>query len=79
MLGSSEKAVTACEQSMVPAIRRSIVAAANLAAGHRLDAHDLRWQRPGDGLAPGSEAVLVGRVLRRNVAAGENLTRDEVD
>jgi sialic acid synthase SpsE len=78
MLGDADKAVTACEQAMVTPVRRSIVAAANLPAGHRVGAGDLRWQRPGDGLPPGREGELVGRVLRRSVTAGENMTPDLV-
>lgn len=71
MLGTPEKALQPCEQEMAPAIRRSIVAAAPLAAGHRITADDLMWVRPGTGLRPGSESDVVGRVLARDLATGE--------
>jgi sialic acid synthase SpsE len=79
MLGSDTKALRPCEESMAPAIRRSIVAAVALQAGHRLNFEDLSWLRPADGLPPGQESVVVGRVLRRNVEAGQALTPELLD
>lgn len=73
LMGSGDKAVRACEADMVHAIRRSIVAAAALPAGHRLTSADLMWLRPADGLPPGREHELIGRVLARPVAVGDVL------
>jgi N,N'-diacetyllegionaminate synthase len=79
MLGGGVKGLRPCEESMAPAIRRSIVAAAAFEAGHRLGLQDLSWLRPAEGLAPGQEASVVGRVLRRSVEAGQVLTPDLLD
>ena len=60
-------------------MRRSIVAAGDFGAGHRLREDDLTWLRPGDGMRPGEEAVLVGKALRRAVSFGEQLRPEDVE
>lgn len=62
------------ESSMKLSGRRSIVAKENLPAGHDIRLEDLTWLRPGDGLKPGEEYILIGRTLKRNVVKGEKLT-----
>lgn len=76
LLGDGEKRAQPCEASGLVALRRSIVARSDLAAGHRIRPEDLIWQRPGDGLPPGREAELIGRTLARALRAGENVTLD---
>jgi sialic acid synthase SpsE len=74
MRGAVAKELQPCEREMRDAIRRSVVAAADLAEGHVLTEHDLTWMRPGTGLQPGSEPDLIGRALLRAVGHGEPLT-----
>jgi N,N'-diacetyllegionaminate synthase len=78
-LGTGDKEVRACEVEMVPAIRRSIVAAADLPAGHRLTAADLMWLRPAGGIAPGREHEVIGRALTRAVGRGDIIQPDLLD
>ncbi len=78
MLGNVEKIVQAPEQQGVSAYRRSIVAAHDLAAGHVLTAADLTWTRPGTGIAPGEEALLIGKTLNDAMVAGEQFALDAV-
>lgn len=73
MLGSGEKVLQPCEEASAHIIRRSIAAASDLPRGHRLEWSDLMWVRPGDGLAPGEERLLIGRELKRDVRLGEKL------
>jgi N,N'-diacetyllegionaminate synthase len=73
MLGDGIGHHRANEAEISVHVRRSIVAARDLPAGTVLAFDDLSWVRPGGGLAPGREAELVGRVLTRSVAAGEQL------
>ncbi len=63
--GRAAKDIQPCEHAFLPAVRRSIVAARNLPAGHRVSLADLTWVRPGGGVPPGQEALLVGKVLRQ--------------
>ncbi len=78
LLGDGAKRVQASEAAGVEALRRSIVAAADLPAGHSLRLEDLTWTRPGGGLPPGREDRLLGRPLRRDLRAGEALSPGDV-
>jgi len=78
MIGRPEKVVQECERPGVVQFRRSIVAAADLPEGHRLSDADLTWLRPGDGLPPGTEPELIGRVLVRPVARGAQIRTADV-
>jgi sialic acid synthase SpsE len=79
MVGKPEKIVQPCEAEMVAAIRRSIVAGADLAPGHCLTRDDLLWLRPGTGLAPGEENLLLGRTLKRAMTSGEPFSLDDLE
>lgn len=78
-LGDGVKRLMPVEREVAASARRSAVAQRALAAGHVIRREDLGWLRPGGGIPPGSEAVLLGRVLKRAVAAGDAITADMVD
>jgi sialic acid synthase SpsE len=78
LLGAPEKRVMPCEAEMTHAIRRSVVAAHDLPAGHRVTAADLNWMRPAGGLAPGCEAALLGQTLGRAVGRADALTEADL-
>lgn len=73
MLGTLDKVIQPCEKPLVAVIRRSIVAGADLPAGHRVRPSDLSWIRPAGGLEPGQEHVFIGKSLKRAVRFGERL------
>ena len=77
--GRREKLLQASEEPLAVAARRSIAAAGDFAAGHRLQDGDLTWLRPGDGLRPGEEPALLGRPLRHAVAFGDRLGPEDVE
>ncbi len=79
MLGRPQKTVQPCEEPSVGQLRRSIVAASDLPAGHRLRMADLTWIRPAVGLPPGEEHRLVGKVLTRPLRFGEPLGISDVE
>ncbi len=62
------------EQAGRRATRPSPSAARELPAGHELSWEDLCWTRPGRGLAPGQEELLLGRRLARAVERGRAIT-----
>lgn len=78
LLGTGEKRPQASEVELRDAVRRSIAARRDLPAGHVIVASDLAWLRPGEGIAPGREGEVVGRILRRAVTAGEQLRPDDL-
>lgn len=73
VLGSGEKVPQPCELEGSIAFRRSLVAAGDLASGTALRLEDLSWLRPADGIPPGSEGLVLGRRLKRPLAAGERI------
>ncbi|MCU1282799.1 MAG: Spore coat polysaccharide biosynthesis protein [bacterium] len=79
LLGRAEKSVQPGESANQKMARRSIVAAGELAAGHRVTLDDLTWIRPAVGLPPGEEAQLLGKRLKRAVTFGEPLTPGDVE
>lgn len=79
LLGRSRKALQDSEVPLLPLVRRSIVAAADLEPGHEITWGDLMWTRPAGGLPPGDESRLLGRVVRRRVPFGERILPADID
>ncbi len=69
--GQPEKVIQPCERPLIPFVRRSAFAARDLSAGVAVRAEDIVWLRPGEGIGPADQHRLVGRKLRRALAAGE--------
>lgn len=67
------------EDSARVAMRRSVIAKRVIAQGTKLSLEDVTWVRPGGGLAPGQEALLLGKVAKRDIGAGELLSADFFD
>ncbi len=76
VLGTGEKRLQPCERAGATALRRSIAIHRDLPAGACLRWEDLTWLRPGGGMAPGTEALVVGRTLTRPVTAGDIIVPD---
>lgn len=79
MLGAPHKEIQPVEAPNAPAMRRSVIAARDLQRGHHLAHDDVTWVRPGGGIPPGEEERLIGRPLRRSIAAGRQLNPDDVE
>ena len=79
LLGSYDKTIQPCEEPLIPVVRRSITSANHLAAGHIVALDDLNWLRPLGPLRPGQEDRLIGRSLKHDVAAGDQLSDQDVE
>ncbi|MBT3906629.1 MAG: hypothetical protein HOB79_01455 [Rhodospirillaceae bacterium] len=77
-LGSGAIGMEDCEQPIEAAIRRSIVAAHNLAAGHKILDTDITWVRPGGGIPPGEEDRVLGKELTRAIKPGEMILSEDL-
>ena len=77
-LGTGVKSPAPCELPNMSVARKSVVAARELRAGHRLAVEDLEIKRPGNGLAPKFLPALVGRILRVGVSKDEILKWDHL-
>lgn len=78
MIGDGKKGPAACEMPAMKWALKSLVAARDLAAGHRLTAGDLVAKRPGDGVPPNQIDSLVGRVLVKPIRADAPILPDDV-
>lgn len=76
--GDGIKAPGASELRNRDLVRRSLHAARDLPAGHRLTADDLICLRPARGIPPGDRDMIVGRRLRRAVRKGEALPWESI-
>ena len=75
-LGHGRKKPAESEADTASVARRSLVAARDLEAGSVLTEDMVLLRRPGTGLPPSMRPYVVGRTLRRSVAAGTVLTMD---
>jgi N,N'-diacetyllegionaminate synthase len=78
-IGSPALGPAPSEQRGREQFRLSCVAAAPLRAGHALTLGDIVIRRPGTGIPPKHRDGLIGRTLRRDVAAGSPLVWEDVD
>lgn len=75
-LGDGIKRPRPAEADVMAAARRSLVAAADLSAGVRLEEGMIAVKRPGTGIAPRHLPLVLGRRLTRDVGRDELLTWD---
>jgi N,N'-diacetyllegionaminate synthase len=74
MRGHAGKKVLDIERDVRAVSRQSLVATRDLPAGHRIEEHDLRVQRPGTGIPASALPSVVGQRIGHPVKAGEMLT-----
>ncbi|OIQ09843.1 N,N'-diacetyllegionaminic acid synthase [Moorella thermoacetica] len=77
-LGDGIKRPAPGELAVMPAARRSLVAARDIAAGEIITESCLTARRPGTGIPPNFWDVVVGRQARRDIAAGSILSWDMI-
>jgi N-acetylneuraminate synthase/N,N'-diacetyllegionaminate synthase len=73
ILGTGEFEPSENENSMRIQARRSITAARNLPAGHKVTLNDLVMQRPGTGIMPDKIDQVSGKFVNRPVKKGEQI------
>lgn len=77
-LGNGIKAPAPCEIPNIPVARKSVVAAREISAGHRIVREDLDIKRPGNGLVPRLLPALIGRTVRQALTKDEIITWDHL-
>lgn len=78
LVGTPRSGLAPEEEPVAAAARRSIVAARDLPSGHVVEARDLTWLRPAEGMSPGREDELIGRATTRSLAHGEPFSPEDV-
>jgi N-acetylneuraminate synthase/N,N'-diacetyllegionaminate synthase len=76
MMGHGRKERAPSEEAGEAWALKSIVAAHDLAAGQVIGEDDLAYKRPGSGLSPNRVDEVLGRTLRRDIAADDFVTLD---
>lgn len=79
LLGHGRKEPQPCEDPIRPVARRSIVAGGDLPEGHVLSRESINWMRPGDGLQPGQEELVLGKKLKRALKLGDQLRLEDLE
>jgi len=78
LIGTSEKNIQTSEKKNINAVRRSIVAKNDLPSGKTIQWDDLMWVRPGDGLPPGKENLIIGKVVSDAIKSGEKISENQL-
>lgn len=68
-MGSVQRRLTKAELARRAEFRRSIVAAHDIPAGHTITPDDLNYKRPGRGLAPNMDQLVIGRKAAHPISA----------
>jgi sialic acid synthase SpsE len=79
LIGKMPKRIQPCESAIIPAVRRSIAARIDMKKGHLIGMSDLMWIRPGGGLAPGDEFELIGKKLKKEISAGDQINIKDIE
>jgi N,N'-diacetyllegionaminate synthase len=75
-IGTGTKTPATSEAAMAAVARRSLVAASTIPAGAVLTAGDLTTRRPGTGLPPSMQTMVVGRTARVSIPEGALISMD---
>jgi N-acetylneuraminate synthase/N,N'-diacetyllegionaminate synthase len=67
-----------CENSNIETVRRSLTAVSDLHIGELLSMNQFAWLRPGTGISPGQEGLILGKKLKRPIMAGEQISPEDV-
>jgi N,N'-diacetyllegionaminate synthase len=79
MLGSSAVGPTPSESLGRREFRLSCVAERDIVKGESIKSSDIAFQRPGDGIAPIHEGMLVGLKLARDIKKGQKFEKGHFD
>ncbi len=78
-LGSKERTVTTEEYTQRDKMRRSLVAKRDLKAGDKILAEDVCAKRPGTGIAPDKEELIIGKCLKKDIQADTMILPDDIE
>ena len=71
LMGSGKNNPQKCEKAAGVSMRRSIASNKKLKAGTKITFKDITWVRPGKGIPPGNEKIIIDRELINSLEAGQ--------
>ncbi|MBF0594716.1 MAG: N-acetylneuraminate synthase [Candidatus Omnitrophica bacterium] len=74
-MGDGVKRAAPCEKRYVSQVRKSLVAARDIACGEKIGKADLVIKRPGTGIPPAEMAAVIGRRARKSIKFDDLITR----
>ena len=77
-LGKLSSDISNEERKSIEGSRRSIVTIKNLKKGHTIEIQDIDWVRPGSGLSVGSENLLIGKKINKNISEGSLISLEDL-
>jgi len=72
-LGVEKKIISKDEEKSLSWARKSIVASQNISRGQLLKLSDIKFKRPGTGLAPDQKNNILGKIAKKNIEKGQIL------
>lgn len=78
MMGRSKKVPNKSELKLISIVRRSLVAATDLPAGHRLTVKDLEAKRPGNGISPSEYEKYLGKTLKKSIRKDQQFKKSDI-
>lgn len=78
-LGGTARLLDQAESDQIVKMRRSLIAARPLVAGHILGPNDLDAKRPGTGIPPSDLHLVVGQRLTRDIAPDETILPADIE
>lgn len=79
MMGTSKKYITKSEAGNAEAVRRSIALARDMKKGEEIGLDDIMWVRPGTGIKPGNEEMVIGKSLKRDYKSGMLIDKQDLE
>ena len=78
MFGTSRKAIYKNEERVNKRASRSIVAKNDLPKGHVIQASDLSYKRPGTGIPPYENELIIGKQIENNISEGQQILFEDI-
>jgi len=78
MMGGAKKVPNKSELKLISIVRRSIVAAYDLPASHKLTIEDLEAKRPGDGIPPLEYEKFLGKILKKDLNKDQQIQKSDI-
>jgi sialic acid synthase SpsE len=75
----NESEIQSCETDFLTAARRSIVLNRDFKAGESIRFEDLLWLRPGGGISPGNEHLIIGKKVNTDLLKGTTLKLSDLN
>ncbi len=78
LLGKKGKSIQEKEKEVINNIRRSIVAKRDLAKNEIISKEDITWTRPGGGIPPGQESLVIGKKIKQDTKKGTKILSEMI-